>query len=318
MKMNRLLCLALSICLIFTIFLSVGMTAYAQEKNADELEIIESKEVDPPAFSYHSLRYYGGLVTRIFGTFEKHTYNMPLYEDVPESNVILVSRSSSPQYEVTLVLCCLMAYMLGSVNFATFISGRKYKDDVRNHGSGNAGMTNMLRTFGKKAALLTLLGDFGKAVISVLIGILLVGDMGGYFAAMFCIVGHAFPVFYRFKGGKGVACTAAVILMLEPMVFLFLFSIFALVFLLTKYVSLSAIMAMLFYPVILSRFYGVGHRDLVGVGQALPLHVAIISVMIACFVIFLHRSNIKRLYNRQESKTYLFKKKKKEQNTEKI
>ena len=154
--------------------------------------------------------------------------------------------------------------------------------------------------------------------IMVLIGVLLVGDQGGYFAGIFCIFGHAYPLYYRFKGGKGVACTAAVVLMLEPLVFLILLAVFVFVFLLTKYVSLSSIMAMLFYPVALSRFYPVTHQDLAIAGNALPVYAAVISILTACFVIFLHRSNIKRLYNKQERKTELFKKKKKEQKTENI
>ncbi len=309
--------LAVLLCLTLVAFSYTGLFVHAEsaEEEKQNYEVVES---DPPALSYHSIRYYGGFVTRIFGYFEKWTFEKPLYENIENSNVIIRAHSPSGLYEATLVLSCFIAYLLGSFNFATFISGRKYKDDVRNHGSGNAGMTNMLRTYGKKAALFTLLGDFGKAMIAVLIGILLVGDRGGYFAGMFCIIGHAFPLYYRFKGGKGVACTAAVILMLEPLVFLFLFAIFVLVFLLTKYVSLSAIMALLFYPVLLSRFYAVGHRDIIGSEQALPVYVAIIAVLISCFVIFLHRGNIKRLYNREERKTELFKKKKKEQNTEKI
>ena len=315
-RTNRFRVLTVLLCVVLLAISSFGVISHA-ESAKDEPDYTV-KEAAAPALSYHSLRYYGGFVTRMFGSFEKWVFDKPLYEGVEGSNVLLRAHSPSGIYEATLLLVCLIAYLLGSFNFATFISGHKYNDDVRNHGSGNAGMTNMLRTYGKKAALMTLLGDFGKAAIAVLIGILMVGDMGGYFAGLACIFGHAFPIFYRFKGGKGVACTAAVVLMLEPIVFLFLLAIFVLVFLLTKYISLSAIMAMLFYPVLLARFYAVGHRDMLGAEQALPLHVAMISIMIACFVIFLHRSNIKRLYNREERKTELFKKKKKEQNTEKI
>ena len=316
-KMNCVRILAVFLCMLMVMTCVCSVVSFA-ETEKEELDYTVEK-TDAPALSYHSLRYYGGFVTRMFGSFEKRVYDKPIYEDIEESNVLLLACSPSAGiYEATLFLVCLIAYLLGSFNFATFISARKFKDDVRNHGSGNAGMTNMLRTYGKKAALLTLLGDFGKAALAVLLGILMVGDMGGYFAGLACIFGHAFPIFYRFKGGKGVACTAAVVLMLEPIVFLFLLGIFVFVFLLTKYISLSSIMAMLFYPVILSRFYSVGHRDMLGAEQALPLHVAMISIMIACFVIFLHRSNIKRLYNREERKTELFKKKKKEQKTENI
>ena len=318
-NMTRFGSVALVLCILLALVSMFGLGSFAQEtSNKDrEITLIEKKEVAAPELSYHSLRYYGGFVTRVFGIFESYTYDKPLYEDKEGTNVILKADSPSPLYEVTIVLCCLVAYILGSINFATIISGKKYKDDVRKHGSGNAGMTNMLRTYGKKAALWTLLGDIGKAVVAVLVGILLVGDPGGYFAGIFCIFGHAFPIFYGFKGGKGVACTAGVVLMLEPLVFLFMFIVFAGVFLMTKYISLASIMAMMFYPVLLSRFYAVGHQDMLGASQALPIHVSIISILMACFVIFLHRGNIKRLYHREERKTELFKKKKKE-NQEKI
>jgi glycerol-3-phosphate acyltransferase PlsY len=104
------------------------------------------------------------------------------------------------------VLCMTVSYLLGSLNFAIIISGKTYRQDIRNHGSKNAGMTNMMRTYGKKAAALTLLGDMLKAVVSCLIGYALIGQLGAYIAGLFCMIGHIFPVFYRFKGGKGVAC----------------------------------------------------------------------------------------------------------------
>ena len=315
-RLHRVALLLCLVVLLGSIFQLATFAEKAKEENAPVL--LETRDVEAPKFSYHSVRYYGGLVTRWFGAFTEYVYDQPLVDGASDSNVVLRAESPSPMYEASLVLACLVAYLLGSFNFAAFISNRKYKDDVRNHGSGNAGMTNMLRTYGKKAALWTLLGDLGKAMIAVFIGLMLVGDQGGYFAGIFCILGHAFPIFYRFKGGKGVACTAAVVLVLEPIVFLFLLLIFAGVFLLTKYVSLASIMAMMFYPVILSRFYSVSHADMLGAGSALPLHVSITSILIACFVIFLHRANIKRLYHRQENKTELFKKKKKQENTEKI
>ena len=313
---------AFALCMMMAFAALSGVVCYANNPEGStsstvkaEYEIVES---DAPALSYHNLRYYGGLVTRWFGSFEKAVPIEPLDEKGNEKPILLRYYEDETMYTASLLMVCLIAYLLGSINFATFISGRKYKDDVRNHGSGNAGMTNMLRTYGKKAAALTLLGDMFKAIVAVLIGVLLVGDQGGYFAGIFCIFGHAYPLYYRFKGGKGVACTAAVVLMLEPLIFLIIFAVFVFVFLLTKYVSLASIMAMLFYPMVLSRFYPVMHQDLAVAGHALPVYAAVISVLTACFVIFLHRSNIKRLYNKQERKTELFKKKKKEQKTENI
>ena len=311
---------AFALCIMMAFAALSGVMCHAAEADTSstakaEYEIVES---GAPALSYHNLRYYGGLVTRWFGSFTKAVPVEPLDEDGNEKPILIAYAEDETMYTASLLMVCLVAYLLGSINFATFISGRKYKDDVRNHGSGNAGMTNMLRTYGKKAAAMTLLGDMFKAIVAVLIGVLLVGDQGGYFAGIFCIFGHAYPLYYRFKGGKGVACTAAVVLMLEPLIFLIIFAIFVFVFLLTKYVSLASIMAMLFYPVALSRFYPVTHQDLAIAGNALPVYAAVISILTACFVIFLHRSNIKRLYNKEERKTVLFKKKKKEQKTENI
>ena len=120
---------------------------------------------------------------------------------------------------VAIILC---AYLLGSVNFAIIISGKKYKDDIRSHGSKNAGMTNMMRTYGKGAAALTLGGDALKAVISCIIGYLVMGQFGAYAAGLFCMLGHVFPLYYGFKGGKGVVTAAATVLMTDPIVFLIL------------------------------------------------------------------------------------------------
>ncbi len=109
-----------------------------------------------------------------------------------------------------IVLCALIGYLLGSFNFALILSRKMYKDDIRKHGSKNAGTTNMMRTYGSKAAGLTILGDMLKAVVAVILGALLMGlYFGGYAAALGCVVGHVFPVFFGFKGGKGVATAAA-------------------------------------------------------------------------------------------------------------
>ena len=105
-----------------------------------------------------------------------------------------------------LAFAVLIPYLLGSINSAVVISRLLYHDDVRNHGSGNAGTTNMLRTYGKVAALLTLLGDVLKTVLAVCIGsFTLSAAIGGWIAAFFCMIGHIFPLYYRFRGGKGAS-----------------------------------------------------------------------------------------------------------------
>jgi acyl-phosphate glycerol 3-phosphate acyltransferase len=199
---------------------------------------------------------------------------------------------------LSFVLIAIVAYLLGSLNFAVIISKRKFHDDIRNYGSGNAGMTNMLRTYGKSAAGFTLLGDAGKAALSILLGALLNGVIGAYAAGFFCIVGHMFPIYYKFKGGKGVVTSAVMILMLDPRVFLILFSVFLLIVFSTKYMSLGSIMGMLLYPLVLYNFNGPGLSIL-------------FAFAISALIIFMHRGNIMRLIDHTESKVSFGKKKNK-------
>ena len=206
---------------------------------------------------------------------------------------------------IIVALCAvgaISAYFLGGLNFAIIISKYKFKEDIRTYGSGNAGMTNMLRTYGKAAAVFTLLGDMAKAMLSVVIGTLLAGEAGAYIAGLFCVIGHAFPCYYGFKGGKGIVVTATTLLCLEPIVFLILFAIFALLVASTKYISLGSVIGMMLYPILLNRMY----EFLNGMPEgAVP---AIVSVLNAVFVVWLHRENLKRLWNGTENKFSLKKK----------
>ncbi len=198
------------------------------------------------------------------------------------------------------VLCIAVAYLLGSVNTAIIISGAKYHDDVRSHGSGNAGATNVLRTYGKKAALFTFLGDMLKAVLAVVItSFLLSWDLGGAIGGLFVILGHMFPVFYKFKGGKGVSCLCAVVLISCPPAFLVLITIFLILCFAFKYVSLASIMAALLYPLMALGFLRI--FDPFGKGGLIPAA----AVLIAIFVVFMHRENIGRLLRGKESKLSL-------------
>ncbi len=213
-----------------------------------------------------------------------------------------------------LVTCCVItmisAYLLGSINFAIIISGKQYKQDIRSFGSKNAGMTNMMRTYGKKAAGLTLLGDALKAVLSCLIGYALAGPLGAYIAGLFCILGHVFPVYYRFKGGKGVVTAAITVLMCDPFVFVVLFAIFAIIVLCTKYISLGSVICMLLYPIMLDRI-----SKLFNDGQTSPY--VLFAFAMAIIIVAKHWTNIKRLMQGKESK-FSFKKsvKKPDENTE--
>ncbi len=208
---------------------------------------------------------------------------------------------------LALILCPLIAYLLGSINSAIIVSRVLYRDDIRKHGSGNAGMTNMLRTYGKNAALLTLLGDLLKTVLSVLIGGLVFGFLYlrgialsymPYLAGLFCVIGHIKPIYYGFKGGKGVLCTATAVLMLCPPVFLFLFVAFALIVWLTKYVSLASIVCAAFFPIALQGYM----QSFVSSEQDFNGIVVLFGALYALLVIVCHRKNIVRLWRHEENK----------------
>ncbi len=206
------------------------------------------------------------------------------------------------------IITALAAYFLGSLNFAIMISSKEYNQDIRSFGSKNAGMTNMMRTYGKKAAGLTLLGDAMKALLSCLIGYAFIGQLGAYIAGLFCIVGHVFPVYYRFKGGKGVVTAAVTVLMCDPLVFLVLFALFAIIVLCTKYISLGSVMCMLLYPLILNGF--------AQILSGYPSPYVFFAVLMAVVIVAKHWPNIKRLREGKESK-FSFKKSVKSSDTDK-
>ena len=202
-------------------------------------------------------------------------------------------------FVVSVAIVIVSAYLLGSINFAIIISGRKYKQDIREFGSKNAGMTNMMRTYGKKAAAMTLLGDALKAVVACLVGYLLIGSLGAYIAGLFAIFGHVFPVFYGFKGGKGVVTTAVAILMCNPVVFLVLFLLFVIIVLFTRFISLGSVVCVMLYPLLLhsiSRIF---------TGASTPY--VIFAMITALLVVYKHWGNIKRLAAGEENK-FSFKK----------
>ena len=202
-------------------------------------------------------------------------------------------------FVVSVAVVIIAAYLLGSINFAIIISGKKYKQDIRDHGSKNAGMTNMMRTYGKKAAGLTLLGDALKAVAACLVGYVLIGSLGAYIAGLFCILGHIFPIFYRFKGGKGVVTTAVAILMCNPIVFAILFLLFVIIVLFTKYISLGSVVCVMLYPLLLDSI----SRIFTGS----PTPYVVFAMITAVVVVVKHWGNIKRLAAGKESK-FSFKK----------
>ena len=201
----------------------------------------------------------------------------------------------------------IVSYLLGSINTSILISKIFFHDDIRKHGSGNAGLTNTLRTYGKGAALATLLGDIFKTAIAVLIaGIVFgFGYAGGisvsefcYVAGLFAVVGHIFPIYYKFKGGKGVLATATMALILTPPLLLTLLVVFIIIVAISKYVSLGSVVGALFYPVSIFVYIKLFAGNNVGV----PPMMALCSIMLAIIVIWCHRGNMERIANHTERK----------------
>lgn len=186
------------------------------------------------------------------------------------------------------ILCVLAGYLMGNIQTAIIVSKGYYHDDVRNHGSGNAGSTNMLRVFGVKPGLITFAGDLAKALLSVFIGRLLMGTYGGYLAGFFVIVGHCFPVFAGFRGGKGVASSFGVALMVFPLGALCAIGVGLILLAITKKVSIMSLGGELVFLILTIVLR---HADL-------PL---VILVALICVLVYVrHIDNIKRIIHGEE------------------
>ena len=203
-----------------------------------------------------------------------------------------------------IVVAVLIAYLLGSIPTSIWIGKAIHGVDVREHGSGNAGATNVIRVLGWKTGVPVLIIDMAKGGIAALLPMFLglAGQGSAYLinlqiiTGLTAIIGHMFPVFAGFRGGKGVATAAGVVIALHPAVSLVCLGIFALVFILTGIVSISSITAGIAFPVVLLFFFNTP-----------SLIFRIFSVVIAVAIILTHRKNIKRLFKGEEPK--LFRKK---------
>ncbi len=196
---------------------------------------------------------------------------------------------------LAVVLCIAAGYFLGSINAAIIISTKKYKDDIRRHGSGNAGMTNMFRTFGKTGGILTLVGDICKTVFPILIGYLILGHSGAYISGLFVVLGHCFPIYYKFKGGKGVLAMFTMILLCDWPVFLMMIAVFAIIIIGTRFVSMASVMAAFFMPIFIDTWYRIIYANGAVAGIRMP-----IAFLITLTVVLLHLPNLKRIMNREE------------------
>lgn len=191
------------------------------------------------------------------------------------------------------VLIVLLGYLIGSVPVSYFTGKYIGKVDITKHGSGNSGSTNVLRTAGKKAGIIALLGDLLKGVLAATVGLYLAGTTGLILAGSAAVIGHCFPLIMKFrKGGKGVATTAGILLVLSPLSLLILTSIFLLVFKLRGIVSLASVSVAALVPVVL--FF---------LGQ--PVEVLVFGLFIGCLVIYRHKANIERLIKGEEKRIKL-------------
>ncbi|MFP7298095.1 glycerol-3-phosphate 1-O-acyltransferase PlsY [Neobacillus niacini] len=189
---------------------------------------------------------------------------------------------------VPIILVLILAYLLGSIPSGLIIGKVFYKTDIREHGSGNLGGTNTFRTLGVKAGLAVTVADILKGTLAAFLPVLFGLEINPLLAGVFAVIGHTYPVFAGFRGGKAVATSGGVLLFCAPFMFLTIFIVFFASLYLTKYVSLSSMLAG-----ICAVIYAVIDGDI-------PLLIAV--TLLASFVIYRHRANIKRIMDKTEPK----------------
>ena len=193
------------------------------------------------------------------------------------------------------ILSALVAYLLGSINTSILVSKFMGGSDIRNFGSGNAGATNTLRVMGKKAALLVVIGDALKGVLAIVAARLLADVFEAsvlceYVAALFVVAGHVFPLYFGFRGGKGIMTSIAVVFTLDPAIGAILVSVFVAVLICSNYVSLSSVVASVCFPLCVLWLHNGDVAFLTS------------SVILAVLTVVKHRTNISRLIKGTESK----------------
>ena len=195
------------------------------------------------------------------------------------------------------ILTIIIGYLLGSVNTSIIVS-KFYGIDIREHGSKNAGMTNTLRVLGKFAGVLVILGDVIKGVAAAYIGKYILGSVNGVLevgimlGGLGAIIGHNFPLYFGFKGGKGILTTAAIIAVLDAKIWLILFVVFLVVVIITRYISLGSIVCTLLLPVVIFVQKTGNERN----------YMLVWGILVALSALVMHRQNIIRLIKGEESK----------------
>ncbi len=204
----------------------------------------------------------------------------------------------------TYIIVAIIAYLMGSISFSVIISKKMAGFDVREKGSGNAGTTNVLRSVGKKAAAITLVCDILKGVVAILIALLagvIMKDLDKallvQLAGVFVIIGHTFPIFFKFKGGKGIATSLGVLLITNWQIGLICLVFALLLMALTRMVSVGSIAAAVLFPVLVMFI----NQNYI-VSESSNWSYLIFSIIIALLVLFNHRSNLKRIFTGTENK----------------
>lgn len=195
---------------------------------------------------------------------------------------------------INYLIIILVSYFIGSISTSYIIAKRMMGVDIRTQGSGNAGSTNVLRTLGKKAGILTFVGDLLKGVVAVLIAKVIATiahtdvTTASYIAVVFVVIGHNWPIYLGFRGGKGVATSLGAMIAVNPVIALSCFAFFILIVYVTKYVSLGSVLGICTSPIIM--FFIGNYKGLA------------VTLFLSASVIFKHRENIKRLLNGTERK----------------
>lgn len=220
-------------------------------------------------------------------------------------------------------LTALVAYLLGSISFAVIFTWLFTKKDVRKFGSGNAGTTNVLRVAGFWAGLLTFICDFAKGAMAIVCGRAIfqafcesgipdaaaASQLGACVAGLFAVLGHLYPLYFGFRGGKGVMTVAGIILMTSPMCFLIIVLIFAATLIITKTVSISSCVVSAAYPVITFAISYYQHASNPGMYSVRYMVIqTVIALILGTIIIVMHRSNIKRIIAGTEPKFSIKKK----------
>ena len=218
------------------------------------------------------------------------------------------------------VICLAIGYVFGLFQ-TSYIYGKIHGIDIRNYGSGNAGTTNTLRVMGFKAGVLVLFGDILKCILAVTVSTLIFGRahpemlyIFKIYAAAGAILGHNFPFYLHFKGGKGIAVTAGLILSFHPYFIPMGVIVFFGIFFTTHYVSLGSLVL---YLCFLIEMVVLGQAGVFGMSQGLLIELYIVSALLTAMAFYKHRENIKRLISGTERKTYLSHKNKENAETEK-